>query len=354
MDPRAFLSLEQAVGNAVLSRHLATLHRKPSDVEQFSDNFSGSLGEIAEALQNHAPLQAIWRELRLAGTPSAVFGLDAIAAAEGETRDTEVRLTVNRMAEPRLEFELHHRDWHVFLNEVRWSDDQKPDPWLFLHKWDKAQGAGGTGLNLFEAMRVAATAAGMKSIIADAIGDPQDSSKPENGYYTWIRFGFNNPTELTVTRFMERLQALHERVTEGLPAWEKEMNDLRGRLPEGWKPDPDTAESRERELRNRERQGDLLVDEEQAELEYLGIWMKAEGARGEDAKHHQALKWVIDHFNVITNLHQLMLRAENKDTRTALAALWRDYGQTVNEAIFDLDPDSDSMKILGMYRADKR
>jgi hypothetical protein len=334
-------------------RHRALLQRKPSDVGSFEQRFAGTPRTMAMAFDSAEQIKALWAELGLGQLPSAVFGLQAIAAHEGDAPYAGAELIAAKFGN-RFEVKLLHKDWHQFLNEITWSSDEAPDPHLLIHKWEAAATATGSGFRIFDAMREAAAGAGMKQIVADAIGDPLSQHNPENGYYTWIRFGFNNQLPSTIDTLVKRLREVFTRLEE-LPELEEQLAVLRGRVPDEALEDLDRGKAGERHLalENRVKLGDRLAEAEEDERQYLGMWIDVEDRRRHEGPHTAALEWVASHLEELTDLHQLMLRAGDRDTRTRLAALWKAYGQTVTQAVFDLSEHSDSMRVLALYKLDR-
>lgn len=137
------------------------------------------------------------------------------------------------------------------------------------------------------------SALGMSEIAADATGDPMNPHKSDNGYYTWVRFGFKNSLDSAMPEFNARLGVLLRRL-RGLSVERETLDQLATALaPESTAPGMGTDEKaqRQRELATRKTIEYRLCDDEEAELAYLTKAVEIHAIEHEEATYGAALNW---------------------------------------------------------------
>jgi hypothetical protein len=154
-----------------------------------NDRFLRSLSDIVKDLRGEAgkAVQAWFADkFKLAPFDSFfdIFGLTFLLDLEAKL--PELQFTdfahIDVLQKPRG---LYVHCKHFFFLEL--DNDATLDE-MHLHRWTVEPKVGGAGLALavYGAMLNAARAAGIRAIVADAI-----SSGGANGYYTWVRYGFD-------------------------------------------------------------------------------------------------------------------------------------------------------------------
>ncbi|HEY4242576.1 MAG TPA: DUF4157 domain-containing protein [Kofleriaceae bacterium] len=350
---------------ALLDAHAGTggapgVQRKPSDVAAFSVTKTGGLASVGPALTSDLQVAAIFAEVfpgkSIAQLP-ALIGLAGIALC-GADAEKETTVTFERHAGARIEVTVAHPFFHHMLNEIRWNHDSAtPEPSLFLHKWERNLAGGGdqkgAGTKVFTSVHAAATTLGIGAIMCDAIGDPQSGLNPENGYYTWARYGFNNQLTSEHVKFRERLGGLRAELAQ-LPELEVQVGAERATLVERGE-NMDEIDAEEHGViwrRNMKTQGGYFTETDTMVLDYLELVEHLKWLRPHNAKLAGPLAWYDANAADAASPHELFLAADSKGNRAAAAELWRALGSTMMEAGFDLDPGSDSNKIFARYQAD--
>ncbi len=335
------------------------VQRKTSDVLPFQTTLTAKLSALGAAISSHADMARLFVELFPEGQVDqlpALLGLDGLLSVDKEDSTTTILLD-RKAGTGRLEITVTHPFFHIFLNDLYWTEDaEKPAPWLFLHKWDRdtKYGQQGVGLAVFRGMRTAAAVLGMSQINCDAIGDPTTGVNPENGYYTWARFGFNN--DLSIDTFRTRLSTLDGEIAT-LPAELEKLEKLEKLAAEhGVESLTMTDEERSAELltwENLIKQGDNPDERTQASIDFLRQWTAVRRLKAAKLKYGEALDYAFSIVGPDDTLNDLFTKPETKEGRRMMANLWQGFGSTVMNASFTVAEGSASNKVLQDYIDDR-
>lgn len=332
-----------------------TIQRHPSSVADFRRTFSGSLERLRRELAADGNVQQVFKEQFPGKDFSLFFDLFGISELEREEsaqnyKDTAVTLLAEKSGD-HLNIDISHAYIHPFQNILYFTSQV---PYLELKRWFKEDFAPiGMGFRLFQKIREAALALGMKHIQADAIGDPMGGN-PENGYYTWVRYGFSkNLGELG--KFLARAGELWSSRLK-INDWKLELAQQETGLP----PEATSATlSSESALRDRLIQvvnARVFQREPHAgpEEEYIALKLKILTTEASLARHSAALQWLSKMLEEATTEPDIsdlfLLTAKDPGMRSKLAQLWKDLGEAVHNAVFDLSPSSPSSRVLAIYK----
>lgn len=348
--------------HAATQAQTGSIQRRPSALQDFEHTYTGSIDTLKGILSLNNELTALFAEQFPQHQQNfaeffELFGLNGLRREEemrGETRnDTNIRIEKRGN---NLNVEIGHKYISPLYNILQF-DEQTPS--LKLYKWFNTDEAPyGLGLRLFDAVQQSATGLGMNYLETDAIGDPLDIHKPEVGYYVWPRFGFDKSFEEENsdfgTTFFGRLASLAT-ARDSMGQWEGELNQLLQQLDPtstitSMKPKRRASELNH--LRNQSQQYPLL-ENEQADLDYLEQYFKIRNAKADLGKHSEGLAWVEQNLNNLHNLSDLFTLPGTPKLKSQVAALWQAFGEPVHHGFFDLANQSTSKQVFEAYRNER-